>query len=140
MSTLCPMVMWVGALQFDLLLGDVHSLKEKRSLVRPLIAELRRRFELSVAEVDHLELHRRAAIGVAAVSPDRAHLVDVLDAVEQLVAYRPEVELLSVRRTLCDPPMIEFQSWLCRSRWPAAYGSPRSTSITWRLGASRADS
>jgi uncharacterized protein YlxP (DUF503 family) len=94
------MAMWVGALQFDLLLGDVHSLKEKRSLVRPLIADVRRRFELSVAEVDHLDLHRRAAIGVAAVSPDRAHLLDVLDAVEQLVAYRPEMELLSVRRTL----------------------------------------
>ena len=90
--------MWVGALQFDLLLGDVHSLKEKRSLVRPLIAEVRRRFELSVAEVDHLDLHRRAGIGVAAVSPDRAHLVDLLYAVEQLVAYRPEIELLSVRR------------------------------------------
>jgi uncharacterized protein len=79
---------------------DVHSLKEKRSVVRPLIAEVRKRFELSVAEVDHLELHRRAAIGVAAVSSDRTHLVEVLDAVEQLVAYRPEVELLSVRRTL----------------------------------------
>jgi uncharacterized protein len=94
------MAMWVGALQFDLLLGDVQSLKEKRSLVRPLIAEVRKRFELSVAEVDHLDLHRRAAIGVAAVSPDRAHLVDLLDAVEQLVAYRPEIELLSVRRIL----------------------------------------
>ena len=93
------MAMWVGALEFDLLLGDVHSLKEKRSLVRPLIADLRRRFDLSVAEVDHLELHRRAGVGVAAVSPDRAHLVDVLDAVERLVAFRPEVELLSVRRT-----------------------------------------
>jgi uncharacterized protein len=94
------MAMWMGALEFDLLLGDVHSLKEKRSLVRPLIAEVRRRFELSVAEVDHLGLHRRAGIGVAAVSADRAHLVQVLDAVEQLVAYRPEVELLSVRRML----------------------------------------
>lgn len=94
------MAMWTGALEFDLLLGDVHSLKEKRSLIRPLIAEVRKRFELSVAEVDHLDLHRRAAVGVAAVSPDRAHLVEVLDAVEQLVAYRPEVELLSVRRTL----------------------------------------
>ena len=93
------MAMWVGALEFDLLLGDVHSLKEKRSLVRPLIADVRRRFDLSVAEVDHLELHRRAGVGVAAVSPDRAHLVDVLDAVERLVAFRPEVELLSVRRT-----------------------------------------
>ncbi|MFL6047241.1 MAG: DUF503 domain-containing protein [Propionibacteriaceae bacterium] len=94
------MAMWMGALEFDLLLGDVHSLKEKRSLIRPLIAEIRKRFELSVAEVDHLDLHRRAAIGVAAVSPDRAHLVELLDAVEQLVAYRPEVELLSVRRML----------------------------------------
>jgi uncharacterized protein len=94
------MAMWLGALEFDLLLGDVHSLKEKRSVVRPLIAEVRKRFELSVAEVDHLELHRRAAIGVAAVSSDRTHLVKVLDAVEQLVAYRPDIELLSVRRTL----------------------------------------
>ncbi len=92
--------MWIGALEFDLLLGDVHSLKEKRSVVRPILAEVRRRFEVSVAEVDHLELHRRAGLGVAAVSPDRAHLTDVLDHVERLVAYRPEVELLSVRRTL----------------------------------------
>jgi uncharacterized protein len=91
-------VMWVGALEFDLLLGEVHSLKEKRSVVRPLIAEVRKRFELSVAEVDHLNLHRRAGVGVAAVSPDHAHLVEVLDSVERLVAYRPEVELLSVRR------------------------------------------
>jgi uncharacterized protein len=92
--------MWVGALEFDLLLGDVHSLKEKRSLVRPLIAEVRKRFEVSVAEVGHLDLHRRAGVGVAAVSPDRAHLVEVLDSVERLVAYRPEMELLSARRTV----------------------------------------
>ena len=94
------MTMWVGALEFDLLLGEVRSLKEKRSLVRPLIAEVRKRFELSVAEVDHLDLHRRAGVGVAAVSRDRAHLIEVLDSVERLVAYRPEVELLSVRRTV----------------------------------------
>ena len=94
------MSMWVGALEFDLLLGDVQSLKEKRSLVRPLIAEVRKRFEVSVAEVDHLHLHRRAGVGVAVVSPDRAHLVEILDSVERLVAYRPEMELLSVRRTV----------------------------------------
>lgn len=87
-------------MEFDLLLGDVHSLKEKRSLVRPIVAEVRRRFELSVAEVDHLDLHRRAGIGVAVVAADRAHVVDVLDRVEALVAGRPEVELLSVRRRL----------------------------------------
>src|SRR3954447_22046266 len=96
---IADVVMWVGALEFDLLLGEVHSLKEKRSVVRPLIAEVRKRFELSVAEVDHLDLHRRAGVGVAAVSRDRAHLIEVLDSVKRLVAYQPEVELLSVRRT-----------------------------------------
>ena len=42
--------MYVGALELDVLLGDVHSLKEKRSAVRPVMAELRRRFEVTVAE------------------------------------------------------------------------------------------
>ncbi len=94
------MTMWVGAVEFDLLLGDVHSLKEKRSIVRPLVADVRKRFHVSVAEVDHLDLHRRAGIGVAMASPDRAHAVEVLDSVKRLVAYHPEVELLSARRTI----------------------------------------
>ena len=91
---------WTGTLELDLLLGDVHSLKEKRSVVRPLVAELRRRFEVSAAEVGHLDLHRRAAVGVGLVAADRAHVVEVLDAAERLAAYRPEVELLSARRRL----------------------------------------
>lgn len=92
--------MWTGTIEFDILLGDVHSLKEKRSLVRPIVAEVRRRFQVSVAEVDHLELHRRASIAAAVVAPDAAHVTEVLDAVERLVAARPEVELLSSRRML----------------------------------------
>jgi uncharacterized protein YlxP (DUF503 family) len=89
-----------GTLALDLLLGDVHSLKEKRSVVRPVVAELRRRFEVAAAEAGHLELHRRALIGVAVVAADGAHVRDVLDGCERLVADRPEVEVLSARRRL----------------------------------------
>lgn len=92
--------MWIGWLEFDVLLGDVHSLKEKRSVVRPVVAELRRRFTVSAAETGALDLHRRAGIGVSIVAADRAHVVDVLDAAERLVAARPELELLSVKRRL----------------------------------------
>jgi uncharacterized protein YlxP (DUF503 family) len=92
--------MWIGWLEFDLLLGDVHSLKQKRSVVRPLVAELHRRFAVSAAETGSMDLHRRAGLGVSMVSADRAHVVDVLDAAERLVAARPEMELLSVRRGL----------------------------------------
>jgi uncharacterized protein YlxP (DUF503 family) len=89
---------WIGWLEFDLLLGDVHSLKQKRSVIRPVIAELQRRFTVSAAETGTQNLHRRANIGVAVVSADRAHIVDVLDGAERLVASRPEMELLSARR------------------------------------------
>ncbi len=92
--------MWIGWLEFDLLLGDVHSLKQKRSAVRPVIAELQRRFGVSAAETGSQQLHRRAGVGVAVVSGDRTHVVDVLDAAERLVAARPEMELLSARRGL----------------------------------------
>jgi uncharacterized protein YlxP (DUF503 family) len=83
----------------DLLVGDdVRSLKEKRSVVRPIVAELRRRYAVSAAEAGHLDLHRRALVGVAVVAADRAHCVEVLDACERLVAGRPEIELLSARQ------------------------------------------
>jgi uncharacterized protein len=91
--------MFTGTLALDLLLGDVHSLKEKRGVVRPVVAELRRKFEVAAAEAGYLDLHRRALIGVAVVAADRAHCVEVLDACERTVAGRPELELLSARRT-----------------------------------------
>jgi uncharacterized protein len=90
--------MYVGVLSFDLLLGDVHSLKDKRSLVRPLVAELQRRFGVAAAEAGFQNLHRRALVGVAVVAPDRARCVTVLDACERLVAERPEAQLLTARR------------------------------------------
>jgi uncharacterized protein YlxP (DUF503 family) len=90
--------MHTGTAVFDLLLpGDSRSLKAKRSYVRPIIAALRR-FEVSAAEVGALELHGRCEIGVAVVAAEAGHVREVIDSCERLVAGRPEVELLSVRR------------------------------------------
>ena len=94
---------YVGALELDVLLGDVHSLKQKRSVVRPVVAELRRGFEVAVAEAGHLDLHRRVLLGVSVVAADAGHVVEVLDRCERLVAARPELELLSSRRRMLGP-------------------------------------
>jgi uncharacterized protein YlxP (DUF503 family) len=90
--------MYVGTLSLDILLGDVRSLKQKRSAVRPIVAELQRKFAVAAAEVGHLDLYRRSQLGVSTVASTAAHCVEVLDAVERVVAARPEVELLSARR------------------------------------------
>jgi uncharacterized protein YlxP (DUF503 family) len=92
----------VGLLTADLLLGDVRSLKEKRAVVRPIVAELRRRYEVSVAETGNQDLYRRAELSVALVSGEHAHVRDVLDGCERLLAGQPEVELLAVRRRALD--------------------------------------
>lgn len=92
--------MFVGSLAVDVLLGDVHSLKQKRSTIRPVLAEVRRKFDVSVAEVGHLDLHRRALLGVAVTAADAVHCRDVLDACERLVAGHPELEVLSARQRL----------------------------------------
>jgi uncharacterized protein YlxP (DUF503 family) len=92
---------YVGALTLDVLLGDVRSLKQKRSAVRPLVAEIHRRYPaVAVAETGHLDARRRAEIGVAVVASTASHAVDVLTACERFVAGRPEIELLSARQRL----------------------------------------
>ena len=93
--------MYIGGLTLDLLLGDVRSLKQKRSVVRPLIAEVHRRFPgVAVGETGHLDLHRRAEIGVAVVSATAGNATEVLEECERLIAARPEIELLSARQRL----------------------------------------
>lgn len=92
--------MWIGWNEFDILLGDVHSLKSKRSIVRPIVADIRKRFLISVAEVGDAQLYRRARVGVSMVSADRAHVEETLHRVEEIVARRPEVELLSSKMRL----------------------------------------
>src|SRR5690625_5030809 len=87
-------VMFVGTLVIDLLLGDVRSRKEKRSVIRPVLAELRR-LEVAVAEVGHRDLYRRSEIGVGVVGAEAEHLRRVLDRAEHLVARRSEIEVLS---------------------------------------------
>lgn len=96
-----------GTLTVDVLLGDVHSLKEKRSVVRPIVAELRRRFEVAAAETGDHDLHRRVEIGVAVVSSTHAHAVDVLAGCERLVAGRPELTILSARTRVLDDQDLE---------------------------------
>jgi hypothetical protein len=86
--------MVVGALAFELHLPDVHSLKEKRAVVRPIVDGARHRFAVSAAEVDHQDLWQRAGVAMAVVSGTEAQARDVLDAVERFVWSFPEVEVV----------------------------------------------
>jgi uncharacterized protein YlxP (DUF503 family) len=94
--------MVLGVLTCDVLLGDVRSLKQKRSVVRPLVAQLRRQFEVAAAETGNANLHRRTELAVAVVSSTHAHATEVLARCERFVAELPEIELLATTSTVFD--------------------------------------
>jgi len=91
-------VMHVAALTVEVHLPAVHSLKEKRAVLRPILEGARRRFAVAAAEVDGQDLWQRATLGVAAVSGSVRHAEEVLDAVERFVWSFPEVEVTAWRR------------------------------------------
>ncbi len=90
--------LFVSALRMEFRIPMAHSLKEKRAVVRPIVEGLRNRYSVSASEVDHQDLWQRAAIGIALVGPDVAHVSDVLDNCERFVESFPEIELFEVEQ------------------------------------------
>ncbi|MGH9468414.1 MAG: DUF503 domain-containing protein [Terriglobales bacterium] len=81
----------VGVLQIEIVLPEAASLKDRRQVVRSLKDRLRRQFNVSVAEMDATpDLWQRASIGIAAIGPDAAYLLGLLQqaaaAAERMLA------------------------------------------------------
>ncbi len=89
------MTMVIGVLTLELRLPGNGSLKGKRGILKPLMARLRRDFNVSVSEVDAQDVWQRAVVGVACISPsaDYAHglLTEVAQAVE---SWRMDLEVV----------------------------------------------
>ena len=71
----------VAILTIHLHLPGCASLKEKRGLIKPLMARLRREFNVSVAEMGLQDAHQQAVIGCAMIGNDRAHLESAMQTV-----------------------------------------------------------
>lgn len=89
--------MVVGTVVIDINLPGVDSLKEKRKRLKSLLARLRNKFNIAVAEVDFNDVHRRAQIGIAVVSNDRRHADRVLAGAVRLIEGEPELVITDYR-------------------------------------------
>lgn len=73
--------MTVGVLLLRLRMPENQSLKEKRGVVKSLLARLQNRYNVAAAEVGENDRRQAAAIGVACVSNSAAHAHEVLNKV-----------------------------------------------------------
>lgn len=91
--------MHVLASELDLRLPGCRSLKDKRSVLRPILDGLANRHPVAVAEVDHLDMWQRGAIGIAAVSGTPGQVSQLIDEAERFVWSFPEIEVLDTHHT-----------------------------------------
>ena len=95
--------MLVALERFDLRIPTCGSLKEKRHVVKSLTAALSRRFNVSVAEVEHHDLWQRTAIAVATTGGEQFHVRKVMHEVERFVERWAEVDVIGARLSLHYP-------------------------------------
>ena len=90
----------IAFMTFRLRAAWVHSLKEKRMIVKSLIAKLQNRFHVSAAEIDEQDTHQIIVIGVAAVVPHHAMADSMMNEISQFIEDNAEAEILDETREL----------------------------------------
>ena len=89
--------MMIGTLQIHLYLPDSHSLKSKRQVISSIKDKLRRKFNISISEIDRLDSKKEAILGVCCVSNSRQYLDTVLSKIMQGVECFPNVQLVDYK-------------------------------------------
>lgn len=95
--------MFVGLARYGFVVASSTSLKDKRRVVRRLADGMRSKFNVAVAEVDHMDLRQRATLGVSCVSNSSFHARKMLNEVERFIRNHPELEVVEVEVQVVSP-------------------------------------
>src|SRR5262245_53663431 len=87
--------MIIGACTIHLYLPAANSLKDKRGILKSLIARLHKEFNVSAAEVDFHDVWQSAALGISTVSTSAVHAQNLLDnLIKWIESNRPDLEVV----------------------------------------------
>lgn len=92
--------MITGTMELKLRAPWVHSLKEKRMVVKSLLAKTRNKFNVAAAEVAEQDVHQIIGIGIACVTDETGQADSILDNVLRFIESSTEAEVFSVEREL----------------------------------------
>ncbi|WP_019242265.1 MULTISPECIES: DUF503 domain-containing protein [Bacillus] len=87
----------IGCVEFEAIIYDAHSLKEKRAVLQRILSRLMQKYNIAVAEVDYQDLWQRTKIAIVAVSASQVATEKELQRALKFVDSFPEIE-----RTITD--------------------------------------
>jgi uncharacterized protein len=77
--------MFIGVARFEIFIPESTSLKDKRGVLRSITSVITKKYNVSIAEVDHQDLWQRSALGISCVSGTMSQCRKVLQEVEKAV-------------------------------------------------------
>ena len=92
--------MLITTMTFRLHAPWVHSLKEKRMVVKSLILRLQNRYHVSAAEIAEQDTHQIIVIGVAAIVPHSANADSLMDEIGSFIDANTDAEILEEIREI----------------------------------------
>jgi len=84
----------IGTLQLELYFSEPQSLKEKRVLLKSLVDRIRRRFNVSVSEIDGMDLWQKTTLAVAAVGNQTRYVNQILDRIAEFIRNENKLEIV----------------------------------------------
>ncbi len=86
----------VGVCKLQLKLAENMSLKGKRQVIKPIIALIKNKYNVSVAEVEDNDLWQIATLGICFISNDSKYTDEVITSIINFInSGRFEVEIIN---------------------------------------------
>ena len=76
----------------------VHSLKEKRMVVKSLIDKTRNKFNISIAEVSEQDIHQTIVLGMACVAGTAALADSIIESILMFIENNTDAEIVCIQR------------------------------------------
>lgn len=88
--------MIIGTAKIYLSAPWVHSLKEKRMIIKSIIDKVKHRYNVSIAEIENQDIHQTITIGIACVSNDTRHADSMINNVIEFIENSTEADVENI--------------------------------------------
>ena len=86
--------MLIGICEISLYLPNSNSLKDKRSILAGYINSLKKRYNISIAEIDKKNSWKKSIIGIACINDSRRLIDSVMEKIISDTETQPEIQLI----------------------------------------------
>ncbi|WP_195947673.1 DUF503 domain-containing protein [Paraclostridium bifermentans] len=88
--------MKIYILKVDLRASWVHSLKEKRMVVKSITSKLKNKFNISVAEIENQDVHQLVTIGIIGISLDQSTCYSNKENIINFIESNTDAEIINI--------------------------------------------